>query len=208
MDFRKVIGICLPVAASLSVLGVGFASWVFDVNDIKASNNASVYVVSDVTKGSITIAKSPTSVVFSSGYKGDEDLSDGIEFLRDNGTYKVEDDEVTLRYKLEDSNDSIEGNKFRLFISFSNENNDIDDYICLNSLYSSAGNDGYDFSKELVTYPTTSDEYPNGYFEYTLKLNKAIQYTGMNAKPLNENGYTSVCSALVNASITVKFVVI
>lgn len=208
MDYKKVAIISLSVVASLTLAGAGFASWVFNVDTVQANNSASIYVLSDVTKGDISIVKSPSSVVFSSGYKGNEDLADGIEFLRSDGAYNVEDDEVILRYKLEDPNDSIEGNKFRLFISFSNGDNDIDDYICLNSLYSSAGADGYDFSKELVTYSTTSDEYPNGYFEYSINLNKAIQYTGMNAKPLNENGYTSIASALTDASITVKFVVI
>lgn len=208
MDYKKVAIISLSVVASLTLAGAGFASWVFNVDTVQANNSASIYVLSDVTKGDISIVKSPSSVVFSSGYKGNEDLADGIEFLRSDGAYNVEDDEVILRYKLEDPNDSIEGNKFRLFISFSNGDGDIDDYICLNSLYSSAGTDGYDFSKELVTYSTTSDEYPNGYFEYSINLNKAIQYTGMNAKPLNENGYTSIASALTDASITVKFVVI
>ena len=203
----------LASLAALSVLGVGFASWVFKPVEVDSKQgSASVHVVSSVTKGSISILSSPEIVTFSQGVGQKDDLTDGISFYSkeesDGKVHYVENDQVTLRYEILDDKDSIEGNSWRLFIAIEDET--FSDYVSLTSTYSQAEETlgGFDFSSNIKSYPSSGDE--NAYFEYTLCLNEAIQYKSKDVKPLTESAYSSLYSAL-NASsckITVKFVVV
>ncbi len=207
MDYKKAAIISLSAIASLTLAGVGFASWVFNIDTINTpTNEVALHVVSDVEKGELSIVESPTLAIFSSGYKGKDDLSDGINFYSKDGTYNVENDKIILRYKIIDENDSIEGNDFRLFISISDDA--FASYVTPTSLFSDAStSDGYDFSSDLESASISSTDYPLGYYQYTLNLNKAIQYVSGDVKPLNNSTYSSFSDALNNASITIKFVV-
>ncbi len=210
---RRCLIIGLSSIAAVSLLGVGFASWVFKPAEVDSKQgSASVHVVSSVTKGKISILSSPEIVTFSQGVGQKDDLTDGISFYskeEDEGkAHYVQNDQVTLRYELLDEKDSIEGNSWRLFIAI--EDDALSNFVSLTSSYSSAEETlgGFDFSSSLKSYPASGDE--NAYFEYTLHLNEAIQYKTKDVKPLSESAYSSLYSAL-NASsckITVKFVVV
>ncbi len=210
MDFKKVLAICLPFVASLSILGVGFSSWVFGHNEVEGKNNGvSIHVTSDIQKGDISIESSPSMVVFSEGFGRKDDLTDGIDFFtKDDGESSYEEnDKVILKYTSKDKNDSLGGNLYRLYVTVADDT--FSNFVSLTSKYSNATeeNGGYDFSKDLVAYPSDETN-PYGYFLYTLKLNNVFQYVASDKKPLTSESYVSLCSAIANASITIKFVVI
>ena len=206
MNIRKLWAILLSTIVSITLIGVAFSSWYFKKEDLKTENKASVFVVSDVTKGDIEILQSPSMIIFSEGFGRKDDLTDGIEFYtQKNSTYEQEN-KVVLKYTIKDQNDSIDVNLFRLYISI--EDSTFSEFVSLTSSYSKATETegGYDFGNDLVTYKD-SDTGLNSYFLYTLKLNNAIQYKSTDKKPTTKDNYKELCSALTNAKITIKFVV-
>lgn len=197
--------------AAISLIGVGFASWVFKpINVDSKQGSASVHVVSMVEKGTISILSSPEIATFGRGSGRKDDLTDGISFYskdeEDGKTRYLEKDEVKLRYDPIDEKDSIDGNSWRLFVSIEDEA--LSNLVCLTSTYESADDafGGLDFSSDVKTYSGTV----GSYFEYTLRLNQAIQYKSKETKPLSESAYSSLYSVLDSSSckITVKFVVV
>ncbi len=204
MNFRKVLLFSLPIFVTLTLVGAGFSSWYFKKEDLKKENSASVYVVSDVTKGSIEILEHPDLIVFTEGFGRKEDLTDGIEFYKtgESSSY-TQDDKIVLKYTLVDEKDSISGSDFRLFINIADDA--FASCVSVTSAYSDASDStkGYDFSSDLKTYDKTDTE--SAYYLYTLRLNKAIQYTSSDYKPSTQDNYTKLCTALANGSITIKF---
>lgn len=204
MNFRKVLLFSLPIVVTLTLVGAGFSSWYFKKEDLKKENSASLFVVSDVTKGSIDILEHPDLVVFTEGFGRKEDLTDGIEFYKTGSESSyTQDDKIVLKYTLADENDSIQGNDFRMFISITDDA--FAECVSITSAYSDAGDTdkGYDFSSDLKTYDKTDTE--NAYFLYTLRLNKAVQYTSSSYKPSTKENYEKLCKALANGAITITF---
>lgn len=206
MNIRKLWAILLSIIVSATLIGVAFSSWYFKKENLNLDNKASVYVVSDVTKGDIEILQSPSMIIFSEGFGRKDDLTDGIEFYTEKDSSYEQENKVVLKYTIKDQNDSIDVNLFRLYISI--EDSTFSKYVSLTSSYSKATETegGYDFSNDLVTYKD-SDTGLNSYFLYTLKLNNAIQYKSSDKKPTTKDNYKNLCSALNNAKITIKFVV-
>lgn len=202
MNFRKALLFSLPIVVTLTLVGAGFSSWYFKHEDLMKENSASLYVVSDVTKGSIEILEHPDLVVFTEGFGRKEDLTDGIEFYKTGNATYTQDDKIVLKYTLVDANDTIDGNDFRLSISIQDET--FAKCVSVTSAYSAAVTSaGYDFSSDLKTYDKTETE--DAYFLYTLRLNKAIQYTSSDYKPSTKDNYTMLCDALKNGVITITF---
>lgn len=205
MNFKKILAILLPVLVTSTIVGVGFSSWYFKKDNLEVKNQASIYVVSDVTKGDIEIIQYPSMLIFSEGFGRKDDLTDGIDFYTEDNSSYTQNDRVILKYKIKDSNDSISGNKFRLFVTISEDI--FAKYISLTSTYSNANSvDGYDFSKYIDTSHSTDESDP--YYLYTLRMNNVIQYKNSDKKPTTKSAYQDLCSSLKNASITIKFVVI
>lgn len=209
MKINKVLLISLSLVGALTIVGSGFSAWYFGKEDLKVDNKASLYVTSSVTKGEISLLKSPSLVVFSEGQGRKEDLTDGIEFYTLNDDAYIKDDKVVLKYIIEDENDSIEGNDFKLFINIEEDSNKaieevkFSSVVSITSAYSLASSTGYDFSNDLKKYEKTDMD--NAYFLYTLKLNDAIQYSSSDYKPLSQEKYESLCKALTNAKISIRF---
>lgn len=211
MNLQKTLVISLPIVASLAIVGTGFASWYFQHQDVEKSTNVSVHTYAQVTKGKINITQSPSLVVFSTGIGKKEDLTDGLEFYRNNDGSNVKDDKIILNYTIEDENDAIEGNDFRMFVtieSTGSNDNELSSYLAVTSTYEDATSaSGYDFSKDIQSIAPTDGN--KGYFRYTVKLNDVIQYKDSNHKPLTSETYNSLKSAIESSdtTITVKFVV-
>lgn len=209
MKINKVLLVSLSTVGALTIAGSGFSAWYFGHQDLKIDNKASLFVTSDVAKGEISIVKHPSLVVFSEGQGRKEDLTDGIEFYTLNEDAYTKDDKVVLKYIIEDENDSIEGNDFKLFINIEEDSTKaigdvkFSSIVSITSAYSLASSTGYDFSKDLKKYEKTETD--NAYFLYTLKLNDAIQYSSSDSKPLTQEKYENLCKALTNAKISVKF---
>lgn len=71
-----------PIGA-LTIIGTGFATWVFGIGGASAHDepiNYGVGVTTEVTNGNIYILESPSLLVFSEGTQGPLDLFDGISF--------------------------------------------------------------------------------------------------------------------------------
>ncbi len=207
---NKTLAITLPIIGGLVIIGSGFSSWYFGHEDLKINEKQiSVYTVSDVTKGTISILSSPNKMYFSEGRGEGENLRDGIDFytLQKDNSY-LNDDKVILKYSLADENDSIEGGNFKLFISFGGTL--FPAYVKLTDEYQSATETegGYDFASEMENITDATAEDPYGYFKYTLSLRKAIEYSSVDAKPLTEEKYSNLHKALKDATINIKFVIL
>lgn len=212
MKYRKVLIIVLPILVISSIVGVGFSSWYFGHEDLKVTNNnISVYTASDVTKGTLSIInKCPSKVVFSQGKGETDNLKDGINYysIQDDNISYLENDEITLKYSLKDKNDSISGSYFKLYVTFGGKS--FSNYVKLADKYTNATDTlgGYDFSSDIQVVTDTSSEDPYGYFKYTLNLSNVIEYKNVDVKPFSNTKYQNLKTALADASISVKFVVI
>lgn len=206
MNAKKILILSLAAVSSLTIVGIGFSSWYFGNTDVKGNTNVSIHVYDEVTKGNINIEQAPSMVSFSNGIGKKEDLTDGLEFYRQGTSSSyIKDDKIILKYTIEDENDSIEVNDFRLFVNITPESGALTNIIAITSTYENATKEsGYDFSKSVKKVDDTG----LGYFKYTLALNDVIQYKDVNAKPLTSEAYQSLCSAISESGvITIKFVV-
>ncbi len=211
MNLKKILVFSLSIVASLTIVGIGFSSWYFAKNNIENNASVAVHVYSEVTKGDISIVKAPSMVSFSNGIGKKEDLRDGLEFYREENSSYVKDDKIVLKYTIQDANDSIEGNDFKLFADISSTTTDstassLTDIIDITSTYEDAESDtGYDFAKEVKKVEDSG----LGYFQYTLALNDVIEYKSQSVKPLTSESYQNLCDAIKNGTttITIKFVV-
>ena len=197
------MAISLPILIATSLVGVGFCSWYFGHEDVKVSNNISVYTSSDVTKGTLSVEKAPTRLVFSQGTGESSDLTDGIDFYTGTSSY-TKDDEIIIRYTLADPHDSISGSDFTFKVSFVGTS--FSDYVKVNDSYSDATEDaGYDFSGGIETVAGTSTgDY--GYFKYTLKLSDVIEYKSADIKPLTKEKYKALRNSLTDANLVITFI--
>lgn len=80
---RKILFSFLGPIGALSIIGTGFATWIFGIGGASAQDgpiNYGVGVTTEVTNGNIYILESPSLLVFSEGTQGPLDLFDGISF--------------------------------------------------------------------------------------------------------------------------------
>ena len=74
-----------PIGA-LTIIGTGFATWIFGIGGACVQDepiNYGVGVTTEVTNGNIEILTSPNLLVFSEGTQGRYNLFDGINFYTD-----------------------------------------------------------------------------------------------------------------------------
>lgn len=209
MKKSKILFLIIPLLVFITLVGVGFSSWYFGHDELKVTNtnNISVYVASDVTKGEISLIESPSNIVFSQGNGEVNNAKDGINFYKEENNVAIESDKVVVKYTLKDPNDSIEGSSFKLFITINGTN--FSNVIKLTNIYSQAAEDalGYDFKDDLKVITTTSDDEPYGYFLYTLNLSNVIEYksAGTNGvKPIDQDKYTALKENIKDGSITIR----
>lgn len=211
MGSKKILAITMPIVAVTAIGGSAFCAWYFGEETLDPiSKNISVYMTTDVNKGVLTALKSPSKLVFSQGLGEASDLKDGIDFytLNDGDTTYSLNDEVVVKYSLLDANDSIEGGSFRVYIDIGGTS--LPDYVKLSEEYEDATDlkGGHDFSADIEKISDVSLEDPNGYFKYTLNLNKAIEYKNADVKPNTRDKYQNLQKALADANITIRIVVI
>ena len=83
ISFRKALFTLLAPLGAATIIGTGFATWVFGIQDVRVEGgpvNNNVAVTPEVTNGNIEILTSPNLIVFSEGTQGVSNLSDGINF--------------------------------------------------------------------------------------------------------------------------------
>ena len=83
---RKILFSFLGPIGALSIIGTGFATWVFgQVGDTAEDNpiNLGVGVTTEITNGDLELLTSPNLLVFSEGTQGKNNLFDGISFYTD-----------------------------------------------------------------------------------------------------------------------------
>lgn len=83
ISLRKLAFSFLAPIGALTIIGTGFATWVFGIQDTTVDGdpvNNNVAVTPEVTNGNIDILTCPNLIVFSEGTQGVSDLSDGINF--------------------------------------------------------------------------------------------------------------------------------
>lgn len=83
ISLRKALFTLLAPLGAATIIGTGFATWVFGIggeSNPTESINSSVAVTPEVTNGNIDILTSPNLIVFSEGTQGVSNLSDGINF--------------------------------------------------------------------------------------------------------------------------------
>ena len=82
ISFRKVLFTLLAPLGAATIIGTGFATWVFGIQGVtvNASFNNNVAVTPEVENGDIEILTCPNLIVFSEGTQGASNLSDGINF--------------------------------------------------------------------------------------------------------------------------------
>ena len=82
ISFRKVLFTLLAPLGAATIIGTGFATWVFGIQNVRVdtSFNNNVAVTPEVENGDIKILTSPNLIVFSEGTQGASNLSDGINF--------------------------------------------------------------------------------------------------------------------------------
>lgn len=207
MNSRKVLLFTLPVFIVGSLIGVGFCSWYFGHDELKIdNNNISVYTLSDVTKGTLSLIKAPSKIVFSQGEGESNDLKDGIDYYTSTDGSSSLDDEIILKYTLKDKNDSITGSYFNFFISI--EGTIFSDCITISNDYIDSKDEskGYDFSKHIEVVNTSSETEPYGYFKYSLNLKDVIEYKSVDVKPTSLERYQNLQKALSDGKLTIKFV--
>ena len=83
ISFRKVLFTLLAPLGAATIIGTGFATWVFGIQGVSVdgdSVNNNVSVTPEVENGDIKILSCPNLIVFSEGTQGASNLSDGINF--------------------------------------------------------------------------------------------------------------------------------
>ena len=83
ISFRKTLFTLLAPLGAATIIGTGFATWVFGIQGVSVdgdSVNNNVAVTPEVENGDIKILSCPNLIVFSEGTQGASNLSDGINF--------------------------------------------------------------------------------------------------------------------------------
>lgn len=83
ISFRKVLFTLLAPLGAATIIGTGFATWVFGIQGVPVEGgpvNNNVAVTPEVTNGNIKILSCPSLLVFSEGNQGQTNLKDGISF--------------------------------------------------------------------------------------------------------------------------------
>ncbi len=201
----KILFIVIPLLVFISIIGVGFSSWYFSLDELESSKNISVYTVSNVEKGELKLIEAPSKVVFSQGNGEINNTKDGINFYKEENGAFVESDKVIIKYELKDPNDSIDGGIYRLYVSFSGTA--FTNIVKLTDIYSSSTeeNGGYDIKDDIKRIEATEDE-DYGYFLYTLELSNVIEYKSAGSsgvKPIDLEKYNYLSESVKDAKITI-----
>ena len=82
ISLRKALFTLLAPLGAATIIGTGFATWVFGIQNVRvdASFNNNVAVTPEVENGDIDILSCPSLLVFSEGNQGQTNLKDGISF--------------------------------------------------------------------------------------------------------------------------------
>lgn len=82
ISLRKALFTLLAPLGAATIIGTGFATWVFGIQNVRvdASFNNNVAVTPEVENGDIDIFSCPSLLVFSEGNQGRTNLKDGISF--------------------------------------------------------------------------------------------------------------------------------
>ena len=115
ISLRKALFTLLAPLGATTIIGTGFATWVFGNQGVPVEGavNNNVAVTAEVTNGEIDISSCPNLLVFSSGTFGNSDLFDGITFYNNNdfehgGTSFTETiNDSTLSFKYIYSNENL-----------------------------------------------------------------------------------------------------
>ena len=104
ISFRKALFTLLAPLGAATIIGTGFATWVFGIQDVTVdvSFNNNVAVTPEVENGDIDILSCPSLLVFSEGTQGASNLSDGINFY----TNKVVAQGKEFAISMDDKNSS------------------------------------------------------------------------------------------------------
>ena len=83
ISLRKALFTLLAPLGAATIIGTGFATWVFGIQGVPVDGgpvNNNVAVTPEVKNGDIKILSCPNLIVFSEGTQGASNLSDGINF--------------------------------------------------------------------------------------------------------------------------------
>ena len=219
MNFRKILYVFIPLISLLTIFGVAFSIWVFDVDTVKDVNNGiNIKINDEIKAGNLKVISCPDLVIFSEGVGKLEDLTDGIEFYNYSENNKlnesifVKDSRLIVDYEIIDENDSVNYlSNFSMFINIDPNNSGIEslkNYITLTSKYTDCSKpSGYDF-KKYIKILNKGEIYPLGGFRFEMDLNEAIQYVDLNKKPNTIESYNNLFNkikTLKNLIIEIKF---
>ncbi len=219
MNFRKILYVFIPLISLLTIFGVAFSIWVFDVDTVKDVNNGINIKINDEIKvGNLKVINCPDLVIFSEGVGKLEDLTDGIEFYNYSENNKlnesifVKDSRLIVDYEIIDENDSVNYlSNCSMFINIDPNNSgteSLKNYITLTSKYTDCSKpSGYDF-KKYIKILNKGEIYPLGGFRFEMDLNEAIQYVDLNKKPNTIESYNNLFNkikTLKNLIIEIKF---
>ncbi len=219
MNFRKILYVFIPLISLLTIFGVAFSIWVFDVDTVKDVNNGiNIKINDEIKAGNLKAISCPDLVIFSEGVGKLEDLTDGIEFYNYSENNKlnesifVKDSRLIVDYEIIDSNDSVNYlSNFSMFINIDPNNSgteSLKNYITLTSKYIDCSKpSGYDF-KKYIKILNKGEIYPLGGFRFEMDLNEAIQYVDLNKKPNTIESYNNLFNkikTLKNLIIEIKF---
>lgn len=86
ISLRKLAFSFLAPIGALTIIGTGFATWVFGIQEtpvVEGPINLGVGVTTEITNGDLELLTSPNLLVFSEGTQGKNNLFDGISFYTD-----------------------------------------------------------------------------------------------------------------------------
>lgn len=219
MNFRKILYVFIPLISLLTIFGVAFSIWVFDVDTVKDVNNViNIKINDEIKAGNLKVINCPDLVIFSEGVGKLEDLTDGIEFYNYSENNKlnesifVKDSRLIVDYEIIDENDSVDYlSNFSMFINIDPNNSgteSLKNYITLTSKYTDCSkSSGYDF-KKYIKILNKGEIHPLGGFRFEMDLNEAIQYIDLDKKPNTIESYNNLFNeikTLKDLIIEIKF---
>ena len=85
ISLRKILVTLLAPLGAVTIIGTGFATWTFGLEDYETIDPITndVNITAEVTNGKVSILECPSVLVFSEGTQGPLDLFDGISFYSD-----------------------------------------------------------------------------------------------------------------------------
>lgn len=137
ISFRKALFTLLAPLGAATIIGTGFATWVFGIQGVQVEGgpvNNNVAVTTEVTNGSLKLLTVPNLLVFSEGTQGKNDLFDGISFYTNKKVEQGAELKVTMRSEtthllslVYDDNDGLE--KPLLYFSWASDNKETNTII-------------------------------------------------------------------------------